>query len=339
MDTSGGMTPLLIDAKREYVGQLTDVLAPYVINHIARMYVTAQQQGKAPTLAFQKYLKEIPTWNSATIHERTMEIIGKYGFLGDLIAACFVAYVKILSSVKLHTQKPNIRLKLPTNDSFVHKVFVNVAREFYTNPTLIGADRSGKVALVKAAVESSVRDMLPIEDILKAYLGNTVDSVDNTVNPGEFHDEFEDEEKVDDQSFPSPNTPALDVPPTGFAPSPFPSLNPAPLDINADLGNPSGIAHAAAQTPGFAPGFASQPPALPGNAAPPLNAPPMPGHSQEPRATGEFDQIPDAKQVTLSGLMPGVHTESQLPFPPQRSQHAQVGTRQDLFPDAGDADF
>lgn len=192
MDATSQLTPLLIDAKREYVGQLTDVLAPYVINHITALYVAAQRQSRAATVTFQRALREIPVWNANTIQQHTAEVQNRYSFLGDLIAACFVAYVKILSSVKLHQQKPNIRLRLPANDTFVHKVYIHTAREFYAVPTMIAtADRASKVAVVRTAVEASVRDMLPIEDILKAYLGNTVDTADNTMNPGEMADDAE----------------------------------------------------------------------------------------------------------------------------------------------------
>lgn len=198
MDAAPGLTPLLIDAKREYVGQLTDVLAPFVINYVQALYLAAVQQHRnAATLAFQRGLREVPQWNAPTVAQRTQEIQGRYSFLGDLIAACFVAYVKILSSVKLHQQKPNIRLRLPTNDVFVHKVYVHTAREFYANPALVKADRAAKTAVVRTAVEASVRDMLPIEDILKAYLGNTIDSADHTMNPGEMMDEGEGEEEQD----------------------------------------------------------------------------------------------------------------------------------------------
>lgn len=201
MDAAPGLTPLLIDAKREYVGQLTDVLAPFVINYVQALYLAAVQQHRnAATLAFQRGLRDIPQWNAPTVAQRTSEIQGRYSFLGDLIAACFVAYVKILSSVKLHQQKPNIRLRLPANDVFVHKVYVHTAREFYANPALVKADRAAKTAVVRAAVEASVRDMLPIEDILKAYLGNTIDSSDHTMNPGEMVDDgegAEEEHEVD----------------------------------------------------------------------------------------------------------------------------------------------
>ena len=195
-----GLTPLLIDAKREYVGQLTDALAPFVLNTVQGMYVAAATQYKgAATLAFQKALREIPGWNATVIATYTKAIEARYPFLADLIAACFVAYVKILSSVKLHQQKPNIRLRLPSNDAFVHKVYVHVAREMYSNPALIKADRAAKLGVVRAAVEASIRDQLPIEDILKAYLGNTVDN--EGVNPAELADDEAPAAQLSDDEF------------------------------------------------------------------------------------------------------------------------------------------
>lgn len=212
-----GLTPLLIDAKREYVGQLADVLAPFVVNHMVNMYLAARKQApNTSTLTFQKALRVIPVWNSHSVRRHTADIENKYSFLGDLIAACFVAYVKILSSVKLHHQKPNIRLKLPTNDAFVHKVYIHVAREFYAAPDLVRADRVAKVAVVRGAVEASVRDMLPIEDILKAYLGNTVDE-DNAMVPSEFIDDDVFGREPEPERKPPPPPPA---PPSRFDDAP-----------------------------------------------------------------------------------------------------------------------
>jgi hypothetical protein len=84
--------------------------------------------------------------------------------------------VKILSSVKIHSKRPHIQLKLPADDVFVHKVFVNAAKSFYLDPALVKAPRDVRLALVRSAVETSVRELLPTEDILRAYLGGSVDA-------------------------------------------------------------------------------------------------------------------------------------------------------------------
>jgi hypothetical protein len=78
--------------------------------------------------------------------------------------------------VKIHSQRPHIQLKLPADDIFVHKVFVNVAKTFYLDPALVKSPREIRLAVVRNAVETSVRELLPTEDILKAYLGGSVDA-------------------------------------------------------------------------------------------------------------------------------------------------------------------
>ena len=193
MNSNTKLSPLLVEAKDQYIHQLAEIIAPYVIHSVNGAYAYAKKHAKygQTTVEFQKKLKEIPQWNSNTINQQVSAISSKYRFLSDLIAACFVSYVKILSSVKIHAQKPNIRLKLPADDVFVHRVFALSAKEFYIDPALVKADRATRMSIVRRSVETAVRDLLPIQDILRAYLGNTVD--DDGVNPEEIDgdDEFD----------------------------------------------------------------------------------------------------------------------------------------------------
>lgn len=187
---SSKLSPLLVEAKDQYIQQLAEMFAPFVVHAVNNAYQYAKKHagfGKS-TIEFQRKLKEIPKWNATIISQHTSAISAKYPFFSDLVAACFVSYVKIMSSVKIHDNKPNIRLKLPTDDAFVHRVFSMAAKEFYTNPSLVKASRDVRLDIVRRAVESTVRDLLPIHDILKAYLGNTVDQ--EGVNTDEIDDEL-----------------------------------------------------------------------------------------------------------------------------------------------------
>ena len=179
--TVADLNPLLLDAKNIYVNQLSEAVGPYILKTLEALYAEVLQGGSSKVLLrFQAKLKEIPLWNSTLIEEHAAAIEAKFPYLADLIAAAFVAYVKVMSSIKLRSDKPNIRLKLPTNPAFVHKAFINVARDFYVAPQL--AENVSNYQTMRVAVEKTIRDMLPIRDILKAYLGNTVDDA-HTVSP------------------------------------------------------------------------------------------------------------------------------------------------------------
>lgn len=172
------LSPLLVSAKDEYIRQIADVIAPFAINVVNTLYTAAKKNagfGK-PTRDFQAKLREIPVWNQSMIDAQVVAITNKYKYFPELVAAAFVSYVKILSSVKIHSHKPHIQLKLPADDVFVHKVFVNVAKTFYLDPALVKSPREIRLAIVRNAVETSVRELLPTEDILRAYLGGSVDA-------------------------------------------------------------------------------------------------------------------------------------------------------------------
>ena len=178
MSANQKLSPLLVDAKNEYIFQIADVIAPFSINVVNQMYMAAKKNagfGK-PTKEFQMKLREIPLWNQSMIDAQVTAITNKYKYFPELVAAAFVSYVKILSSVKIHSHKPHIQLKLPADDVFVHKVFVNVAKTFYLDPALVKAPREVRLAIVRNAVETSVRELLPTEDNLRAYLGCSVDA-------------------------------------------------------------------------------------------------------------------------------------------------------------------
>lgn len=178
MSANQKLSPLLVSAKDEYIRQIADVIAPFSINVVNTLYMAAKKNagfGK-PTRDFQAKLREIPVWNQSMIDSQVVAITNKYKYFPELVAAAFVSYVKILSSVKIHSHKPHIQLKLPADDVFVHKVFVNVAKTFYLDPALVKSPREIRLAIVRNAVETSIRELLPTEDILRAYLGGSVDA-------------------------------------------------------------------------------------------------------------------------------------------------------------------
>lgn len=178
--SAASLNPMQLDAKNIYVTQLSEVVGPHIQRTMASILSSVcQESGSKVMLRFQGALRAIPLWNSEVIRGHAAAIEAKAPYLERLIAVTFLSFVKVMSSVKLReNDRPNIRIKLPTTDAFVHKVFINVARDFYALPSTPVEEYEG----MRAAVERAIRDMLPIEDILNAYLGTAVDG-DNTVSP------------------------------------------------------------------------------------------------------------------------------------------------------------
>jgi hypothetical protein len=142
-----------------------------------------ETQGRNTLKAFQEKLAKIPQWNNYQIDSEVGKCVDRCGgCLDEMTAACFVATVKIISSVRLSKDSRKVSLKIPTNDVFVLGVYTNVAKRIYEDPYIYqevvsrNDRRKDLLKRMDGVVEETVKEMLPINQILKTYLNkNAVD--------------------------------------------------------------------------------------------------------------------------------------------------------------------
>lgn len=170
---SSTQTAILVDAKREYQAQLCQCLTPTVLSVFEQMW-DACAKDKKPLITFMTKLKGVPDVNNSIIQGWTQKVTERCPFFSELLAAVFVSYTKVLTSVRLGNVKPRIRLKVPSDETFVHSVMTDYAHELYDDPYLQqrtdNKSRGAKVELVHKAIETNVRNLLPVRDILNAYV-------------------------------------------------------------------------------------------------------------------------------------------------------------------------
>lgn len=184
-DTNMSDQTLIINARDEYIAQLADAISTTVFEFVDGAYQTAiMEAGRQNRFRdFQYRLRNVQFWNSAQISSTVNRILGTAPYLSDLIGATIVAQVKVLSSIKMTDNKHSIRLKLPSTDAFVHRVFINLAHILYDSPRLWpSASAFERVEILKRAIFRAVRDVLPTSDILRSYLGGSV-AADGTLTP------------------------------------------------------------------------------------------------------------------------------------------------------------
>jgi len=144
------------------------------------MYKEAENisKGRKILQQYQKLLKEVPNWNNHIVHQHVDKMNSSCSWFNDLLAAVFVSYVKILSSVRINSENKKISLKLPSNDVFIHGCFTNAAKDLYKDPFVYHEeiseyDRDANLTRrFVACIESTVKDMIPIQEILKTYISS-----------------------------------------------------------------------------------------------------------------------------------------------------------------------
>ena len=135
---------ILVEARREYLGQLYLIMCPAMIEVFHDMYdeATKLSKGRKTLVMFQKLLKEVPNWSNAMSKQHSDNIANRCAWFNDLLAAVFVACTKILSAVRLKADNKKINLKLPTNEVFIQSCYNNVAKDLYKDPYVFHEEQS-----------------------------------------------------------------------------------------------------------------------------------------------------------------------------------------------------
>ena len=161
--------PVVVDARLQLTGILSKILARPTLGAFAQAW--AQARGKPEP--FRRLLRDIPLWNATVVMAKTNEILSSKPYLNNLIAAVFVANVKIVSTLQLRETQalPDLNLNVPSADQLVHRVYINVAQRFYDRPSLaMSTDTRDHAQLVNEAVCNSVEELLPMDELLVRIL-------------------------------------------------------------------------------------------------------------------------------------------------------------------------
>ena len=215
----------MVEAKKEYTAQLCNIMCPFMIEAFSGIFEEAvtKSKGKNVLKQYQELLREIRKSDNYFISEQSTRINNSYTWFSDLLAAVFVSNVKILSSVRLGNQSKKISLKLPTNDKFIHTVYINAAADLYPNPyvfTDTNSNHERDELLTKRFVNvivNTIQNMIPVQEILKTYISQDPSSSEDVdVNMGDPEDDTEDPEvdEAGEETEPQEAPPAVpEVPP------------------------------------------------------------------------------------------------------------------------------
>ena len=195
---------ILVEAKREYIGQLCLLMCPVMIETYETMYEEAYKltKGRKVLVMYQKLLKEVPNWSDAMSKQHTDNITNRCAWFNDLLAAVFVSCVKILSAVRLNKDNKKISLKLPTNEVFVQTCYNNAAKDLYRDPYIYHETQNEHTRNDKlyerfcACIETTVKELIPVQHILQTYMSQTQEGQDLDLGEAEVGDS-EDPDLID----------------------------------------------------------------------------------------------------------------------------------------------
>jgi hypothetical protein len=193
---------IYVQAKIEYTEQMINHLQSHFFDGVKSIYddskeIYKENSSSSQLFIFRTLLEKVPEWNNELIIAETDRIIetSKCDYLEDLLTAVFISHTKILMSIGSNNDK--INLTVPKLSNFIHKCYINIARNLWKNPLLFSENISGLEYqknlktiedIIYSGIETTIRFSLPVKEILKGQL--------------DLHDKGkeEKEEKLDDNT-------------------------------------------------------------------------------------------------------------------------------------------
>lgn len=183
---------VLSEAKNEYSSRLVSTLTPLLIQGIKSIFNEAvnlckdNDENEKYLMTFQNFLSRVPKWNDTIVTEETKRIVeaSNCPYLEDLLTCVHITQLKILTSIRVSQKQKKIDLDIPKLNVFVHKCYISFARKLYSNVYLFENDIAALQhqknmreceLICHECILGVIRDSMPVESILRAYIDETVD--------------------------------------------------------------------------------------------------------------------------------------------------------------------
>ena len=177
----------LTESKNEWCARLVSLLTHHIIIGMDSIFKEAlticinEKEENKYLMTFQNLLCAIPNWNPTIIEQETKRIETASGctYLEDLITCVHIIQLKALTCIRVGQKSKKIDISIPSVNTFIHTIYINVARKLYTNvylyekdlyPLQIQKNKHEIEFLVKEAILLTIRDNIPVEKILQSYM-------------------------------------------------------------------------------------------------------------------------------------------------------------------------
>ena len=182
----------LHESKNEWSARLVTILTPLIIDGYKSILDEAIKLCKENRemdkylMTFQNFISRVPKWNQAIIEAEKKRICDKShcAYLEDLVTCVHIIQLKVLTAMRVGQKQKKIDINIPKLDDFIHKIYINVARKVYKNtylfeisipPLQMQKHNRELEIIVQECILNTIRESIPVEAILKAYMDETVE--------------------------------------------------------------------------------------------------------------------------------------------------------------------
>ncbi len=184
------LSNVLSDSKNEWSILFMNYISPHIIDGFRSIFNEAvalcdkNDEMDKYLMTFQNLLTRIRDWNQQIVEKEKERIVGlcKCSYLEELLTCVHIIQLKILSSVRVGSENKKITINVPDFSTFLHQVYINIARKLYTNiylfeieiPDLEIQKRNREFEIiVQTCIMNTIRERMPVEELLRQYIDET----------------------------------------------------------------------------------------------------------------------------------------------------------------------
>ena len=188
----------LNESRNEWCARLVSIFCPLVKEGIQSIFNEAWKlcsdtdEMNKYLMTFQNLLSRIPKWNSIIIEEERKRIVQRSGcnYLEDLITCVHIIQLKVLTCIRVGNKQKKIDISIPKLDTFIHKIYIHVARKAYMNIYLfeknispLQSQKNGRELeiIIEGCILTAIRESIPTEEIIRAYMDESIEQEEEVI--------------------------------------------------------------------------------------------------------------------------------------------------------------
>lgn len=182
----------LHESRNEWCSRLISIFTPLVNEGIRSIFNESwklcvdNNEANKYLMTFQNLLSRVPKWNNVIVEEERKRIIERSGcnYLEDLITCVHIIQLKALTCIRVGNKQKKIDITIPKLDTFIHKVYIHVARKIYTNvflfekninPLQMQKNNRELEIIIQECILMAIRESIPTESIIRAYMEESME--------------------------------------------------------------------------------------------------------------------------------------------------------------------
>jgi hypothetical protein len=182
----------LHESKNEWGARLLTILTPVMIEGLRSIFnesyklCKTNHEDEKYLMTFQNFISRIPKWNPSIIESERKRIIERSScnYLEELITCVHIIQLKLLTAIRAGIKQKKIDITIPKIDDFIHKTYIHIARKIYNNvylfeinipPLQVQKNNRELEIIIQECILNSMRESIPVEEILKAYMDETIE--------------------------------------------------------------------------------------------------------------------------------------------------------------------